>query len=224
MNIFIRVIIHIITKYNNILLLYIMSTPYGVSTNIGSVSYDNYVNSRITGPLSTNQTPGQIPYHSYGTLIGLRPTPPQYLPGNEPVYSEMNTNARHQYLRTSVNNQTKLQQVIQAKLSKPLSYHIKGYDTRKPISTHTNYIEPIASSQYVNILKANAVGQSGYKVNLPNYAPISTKNYYPSGTRSTIRRVRGGGTVSCKKKGAIENTSLRNGQTCAWGAIVRSTY
>jgi len=201
-----------------------MSTPYGVSTNIGCMSFDNYVNSRITGPLSTNQTPGQIPYHSYGTLTGIRPTPPFFYSQNEPINSEMNTNARHQYLRTSVNNQTAVQQIAEAKLTKPLSYYIKGYDTSKAVSTHTNYIPPIDSSQYVNIIRANAVGQSSYKVNLPNYAPISTKNYYPSGTRSTIRRVRGGGTVSCKKKGAIENHSLRNGQTCAWGSIVRSTY
>ena len=55
-----------------------MTTPYAVSTNIGSVSYNNYVNAPITGPLSTNQTPCQIPYHSYGILAGIRPTPPQF--------------------------------------------------------------------------------------------------------------------------------------------------
>ena len=77
---------------------------------------------------------------------------------------------------------------------------------------------------YVDIKKSNAVGQSSYKVNLPNDAPISTKNYYPSGTRSTIRRMRSGGCVAPKKKGAIENTSLRNGAVCAWGSIVRQNY
>lgn len=78
-----------------------MTTPYAVSTNIGSVSYDNYVNSPITGPLSTNQYPGAIPYHSYGTLTGIRPTPPQFYPSQEPVYADMNTNMRQQYLRTA---------------------------------------------------------------------------------------------------------------------------
>ena len=77
---------------------------------------------------------------------------------------------------------------------------------------------------YVNIVKSNAVGQSGYKVNLPNSAPISTKSYYPSGTRTTIKRVRSGGCVAPKKKGAIQNYSLSNGKTCGWGSIVRSTY
>ena len=80
-----------------------MTTPYSVTTSKGSVSYDNYVNAPITGPLSTNQYPCSIPYHSYGTLVGIRPTPPQFYPSQEPVYAEMNTNMRQQYLRTSVN-------------------------------------------------------------------------------------------------------------------------
>jgi hypothetical protein len=201
-----------------------MTTPYAVSTNIGSVSYNNYVNAPITGPLSTNQTPGQIPYHSYGTLVGIRPTPPQFYSMQEPVYAEMNTNMRQQYLRTSVNPQKLQQQIALGKASEPLGYVISSSQRQVPVSSHTNYIPPIPSSMYVNIVKSNAVGQSGYKVNLPNSAPISTKNYYPSGTRSSIRRVRSGGCVAPKKKGAIQNYSLSNGATCGWGSIVRSTY
>jgi hypothetical protein len=201
-----------------------MTTPYGVSTSKGSVSYNNYVNAPITGPLSTSQTPGQIPYHSYGILNGISPSPPVFLPSNVPVNSEMNTNMRHQYLRTFVNNRIKLQQLIEGKLSPPLGYHIKSYDSIKPISSHMNYISPIQSSQYINIKKANAVGQSSYKINLPNEAYTGSKSYFPSGTRSSIRRVRSGGCTAPKKKGAIENTSLTNGRTCAWGSIVRSNY
>ena len=201
-----------------------MTTPYAVSRNIGSVSYDNYVNAPITGPLSTNQYPGQIPYHSYGTLVGLRPTPPQFYPMQEPVYAEMNTNMRQQYLRTSVNPQQLQQQIALAKASNPLGYFISSSQRMVPMSSHTNYIPPIPASMYVNIVKSNAVGQSGYKVNLPNSAPISTKNYYPSGTRSTIKRVRSGGCTAPKKKGSIYNYSLSNGATCGWGSIVRSTY
>lgn len=201
-----------------------MTTPYAVSTNIGSVSYNNYVNSPITGPLSTNQTPSQIPYHSYGTLTGLRPTPPQFYPSNEPVYAEMNTNARHQYLRTSVNNQDLQQQISLGKKSGPFVYTISSSQRNVPISSHTNYIPPIPSSMYINTLKSNAVGQSAYKVNLPNSSPISTKNYYPSGTRSTIRRMRSGGCTAPAKKGSIYNTSLTNGQVCGWGSIVRQNY
>jgi hypothetical protein len=201
-----------------------MTTPYAVSTNIGSVSYNNYVNAPITGPLSTNQTPCQIPYHSYGTLTGIRPTPPQFYPMQTPVNAQMNTNARHQYLRTSVSNQALQRQIALAKASSPLGYVIQSSQRQVPVSSHTNYIPPIQSSLYINILKANAVGQSGYKVNLPNSAPISTKSYYPSGTRSAIRRVRSGGCTAPAKKGAIQNTSLSNGRTCGWGSIVRSTY
>lgn len=201
-----------------------MTTPYAVSTNIGSVSYDNYVNAPITGPLSTDQTPCQIPYHSYGILTGLRPTPPQFYPSQTPVNAEMNTNARYQYLRTSVNSATLAKQIALGKQSLPVGYQINSSGRMVATSSHTNYIPPIPSSMYTTIAKSNAVGQTAYKVNLPNSAPIGTKSYYPSGTRSTIRRARSGGCVAPKKKGAIQNTSLSNGQVCAWGAIVRQNY
>ena len=201
-----------------------MTTPYAVSRNIGSMSYNNYVNAPITGPLSTNQTPCQIPYHSYGTLVGIRPTPPQFYPSQEPVYADMNTNARYQYLRTSVNNQALQQQIALAKASTPQSYVINSSQRQVAVSSHTNYIPPIDGSLYINILKANAVGQSAYKVGLPVAAPTSTKNYMPSSTRSSLRRARSGGCTAPKKKGAIQNTSLSNGQVCAWGSIVRQNY
>jgi hypothetical protein len=201
-----------------------MTTPYAVSTNIGSVSYNNYVNTPITGPLSTNQYPGIIPYHSYGVLNGIRPTPPQFYPTQEPVYAEMNSNARKQYLRTAISQTVKAKQLYLGKMSVPQAYIINSSQRQVPISSHTNYIPPIDSSLYVNIVKSNAVGQTAYKVNLPNSAPISTKNYYPSGVRSTIRRARSGGCTAPKKKGAIENHSLSNGRTCGWGSIVRQNY
>ena len=55
-----------------------MTTPYAVASHLGSQSFSGYLNAPIIGPLSTNQTPCQIPYHSYGFLAGLRPTPPQF--------------------------------------------------------------------------------------------------------------------------------------------------
>ena len=155
-----------------------MTTPYSVTTSKGSMSYNNYVNAPITGPLSTNQTPAQIPYHSYGTLVGLRPTPPQFYPMQTPVNSNMNTNPRFQYLRTSVSNQALQRQIALGKSSPVMGYVIQSSQRQVPVSSHTNYIPPIEASLYLNILKANAVGQSGFKVNLPNSAPISTKSYY----------------------------------------------
>ena len=101
---------------------------------------------------------------------------------------------------------------------------ISSSQRQVPVSTHTNYIPPVPSSLYLNTLKANAVGQTAYKVKLPNAAPTGTKSYYPSGTRSTIRRARSGGCVAPAKKGSIYNTSLSNGQVCAWGSIVRQNY
>jgi hypothetical protein len=201
-----------------------MTTPYAVSRNIGSVSYNNYVNAPITGPLSTNQTPAQIPYHSYGFLAGIRPTPPQFYSSQEPVYADMNTNARHQYLRTSVSTAALQRQIALGKASTPITYVVGSSQRQVPVSSHTNYIPPVPSSLYVNTLKANAVGQTAYKVNLPNDTLTGTKSYYPSGSRSSLRRARSGGCTAPKKKGSIYNTSLSNGQVCAWGSIVRQNY
>jgi hypothetical protein len=201
------------------------STPYGVSVNKGSMSYDNYVNSRIVGPLSTNQTPFHMPYHSYGVLSGIRPTPPQFYPSQQPVDANMNTNARYHYLRaiTSAKQQAINRKLVLLNNSSTSKF---SHSTGKMynVSNHTNYISPIPSSMRTYIAKSKAVGQSSYKVNLPNNAPISTKNYYPSGVRSTIKRARSGGCTAPKKKGAIENINLANGAVCCWGGIVRQNY
>lgn len=201
-----------------------MTTPYSVSTNIGSVSYNGYVNAPITGPLSTNQTPTQIPYHSYGILKGVRPTPPQFYPSQEPVYADMNSNMRKQYLRTVISRSVENQQKILGKQSSPHAYSIPSTQRNVPVSSHMNYIAPIPSSMHVNNVKCNAVGQTAYKVHLPHSAPTGTKSYYPSGARSSLRRARSGGCVAPKKKGAIENSSLTNGRACGWGSIVRQNY
>lgn len=202
-----------------------MTTPYAVSRNIGSSSYGGYLNAPITGPLSTSQTPKHIPYHSYGMLKGLRPTPPQFYPSQEPVYADMNTNAKQQYLRATISNQQAQQQIALGKTTSPIAHTIQSSQRRVPTSAHTNYIAPIASSMHLNTLKAIAVGKTAYKVNLPNSDPIASKSYYPSGTKSAIRRVRSGGCVAPKKKGAIENRSLRNGGSGAgWGSIPRQNY
>jgi hypothetical protein len=198
-----------------------MTTPYSVSISKGSVSYDNYVNAPITGPLSTSQTPAQIPYHSYGILSGIRPTPPQFYPTQEPVYSDMNTNARQQYLRTSCKSKDIAQQIALGKLSSPIGYQMYSSQRKVPVSSHTNYIAPIPSSLRLNEIKSDAIGKSAYKIGLSNSAPITTKNYYPSGTKSALRRARSGGCTAPKKKGAIENTSSKIG---GWGSQVRQNY
>lgn len=201
-----------------------MTTPYAVSSHLGSQSYSGNLNAPIIGPLSTNQTPCQIPYHSYGILAGIRPTPPQFYPMQEPVYADMNVNSRRQYLRTSVSTAALQRQIALGKASTPQAFVSYTSQRQYPVSSHTNYIPPIDSSLRTNTLKANAVGQSAYKVNLPNDVPTGTKSYYPSGTRSSLRRARSGGCTAPKKKGSIYNTSLSNGQVCAWGSLPRQNY
>jgi hypothetical protein len=202
-----------------------MTTPYGISTSIGSQTFQGFVNAPVTGPLTTNKYPFSMPYHSYGTLTGQRPTPPQFYPSQEPVYAEMNTNARSHYLRaTSISSVEKARQDTLGKLSSPITKVIQSSQRQVPVSTHVNYIEPKPSSMYTDIKKSVAVGKSAYKVGLPLAAPISTKNYYPSGTRTALQRARSGGCSAPKKKGSIYNYSLTQPGICAWGALPRQTY
>lgn len=169
-----------------------MTTPYGISRNIGSLNYNGYIYAPVIGPLSTNKYPCSMPYHSFGTLTGQRPTPPQFI---DPIYSNMNTNSRQQYIRA----------------------------TQQQTNTNSNQTQKsIASSMHINIKKSIAVGKSAYKVGLPLSDPISTKNYVPSGTRSALRRARSGGCTAPKKKGSIYNVTSTQG--VGWGALPRQTY
>ena len=201
-----------------------MTTPYGITTSIGSQSYSGYLNTPITGPLSTNNYPFAMQYHSYGTLTGQRPTPQQFFPSQEPVNSDMSVNARAQYLRaTDLSAKKKAIEDALGKLSTPVMFTSYSTQRQVPVSSHVNYIAPIASSMFTNIRKSVAVGKSAYKVGLPLDAPISTKNYYPSGTRRAVQRARSGGSSAPKKKGSIYNTSLRP-SLGSWGALPRQGY
>jgi hypothetical protein len=202
-----------------------MTTPYGISTSIGSSAYSNYLNTPIRGPLSTNQYPFSMSYHNFGVLSGQRPTPPQFYPSQEPVYSDMNTNARSQYLRATGYSALALalQKAI-GKESQPMTKVSYSSQRQFAVSSHMNYIQPLDSSMHINIKKSVAVGKSSYKVGLPQDAPICSKSYYPSGTRSALRRARSSGCTAPKKKGSIYNTSLTNGETCSWGALPRQNY
>ena len=199
-----------------------MTTPYGISTSIGSQTFQGFVSAPVTGPLTTNNYPFSMAYHSYGTLAGQRPTPPQF---QDPVYSTMNTNARRQYSRaTAISTIEKMKQDLLGKLSTPVKKVIASSQRQVAVSTHVNYIEPKASSMYTDIKKSVAIGKSVYKVGLPLNAPISTKNYYPSGTRSALQRARSGGCSAPKKKGSIYNTSLTQSGINGYGSLPRQGY
>ena len=186
--------------------------------------YDDIIVTPVYGPFNTNRYPATIPYHSYGTLFGRHPNPPLFYPSQEPVYADENTNSRQQYLRTALSRSALELQREKAIVANPISYTSYSSRIRYPISAHMNYITPIPSSMYTTTRKAMAVGKSGYKVGLPIQAPYTTKNYYPSGVRSSLQRARSGGCTAPKKKGSIFNTSLRNGQVCAWGSLPRQNY
>jgi hypothetical protein len=202
-----------------------MTTPYGITTSKGSQTFQGYVNAPIGGPLNSDQYPFTMPYHNYGILYGQRPTPPQFFPGQEPVYAEMSTNARAQYLRaTSISNIEKARQDALGKLSDPITKVSYSSQRQYPVSSHVNYIQPLQSSMRTNIVKSIAVGKSAYKVGLPLAMPIGTKSYDTSYRRSALQRARSGGCTAPKKKGSIYNYSLTQPGICGWGSIPRQNY
>ncbi len=202
-----------------------MTTPYGITTSKGSQTFQGYVNAPIAGPLDSNQYPNVLPYHSYGILSGQRPTPPQFFPGQEPVYADMSTNARAQYLRaTSISNIEKARQDALGKQSTPTTKVSYSSQRQYPVSSHVNYIQPIQSSMRTNIVKSIAVGKSAYKVGLPMAMPIGTKSYDTSFRRSALQRARSGGCTAPKKKGSIYNYSLTQPGISGWGSIPRQNY
>lgn len=200
-----------------------MTTPYSISTSIGSQTFQGNVNAKITGPLNTNNFPNVLPYHSYGILNGQRPTPPQFYPSQEPVYSNMNIIPRNQYKRaTGLSMIQRLQQITLGKQSAPITKVSYSSQRQFPVSSHMNYIEPLSSSMHTNIKKSISVGKSSYKIGLPDEAPISTKSYDTSLRRTSLRRARSGGCTAPKKKGSIYNTSLTQPGICSWGSMVRT--
>ena len=202
-----------------------MTTPYGISTSIGSQTFQGFVNAPIGGPLDSNQYPCAMPYHSFGILTGQRPTPPQFYPGQEPVFADMFVNARAQYLRaTALSARQKAIQDALGKLAPPISKISYSSQRQFAVSSHVNYIAPIPGTMYTNIRKSIAIGKSAYKVGLPLDAPIGSKSYDTSFRRSALRRARSGGCTAPKKKGSIYNHSLTQSGINGWGSIPRQNY
>lgn len=202
------------------------SSKYGVSVNLGSQKYSSYLNTSIHGPLNTNNFPFAMEYHNYGILTGLRPNPPFFYSLQEPLYSDMNTNMRSQYKRTTAYSKfQKYQQNITGKLTTSNPYNIYSSQKKAAVSSHSNYISPIASSMRTNNIKSETIGKSVYKVGLPLNAPIASKSYDASKTRSSLRRMRSSGCTAPAKKGSIYNNYLRNSAIYSWSGIpIRNTY
>jgi hypothetical protein len=190
-----------------------------------SRQYSDIIVTPVFGPIDTANTPNQIPYQKLG-IQNCNPANVQlFYPSQEPVYSENFTNSRQQYIRTeSVSKKTEAIQTNLAKTSPSHMFYCYSSQTRRPVSSHVNYIGPQDSSLYINRKKAIAVGQSSFKVGLPQNTPYTTKNYYPSGTATSLQRLRSSGSVAPKKKGSIFNTTLKNAQIYSLGSLPRQTY
>lgn len=197
--------------------------PYAVASHLGSQSFAGFVHAPVQGPLSTSQYPCAMPYHSYGALPGIRPTPPQFVVSPPPA--NMSVLPRRQYVRaTALSVAQQAHQNALGKLSSPSLKVSYSSQRQFPVSSHVNYIAPISNSMYVDVLKSKAVGKSAYKVGLPPDALLSTKSYDTSFRRSALQRARSGGCVAPRKKGSIYNTSLTQPGICAWGAVPRQNY
>lgn len=189
--------------------------------------FDDIIETPVLGPLNSSRFPNTIPYHSYGSLPGKHPNPPLFYPYQLGPYANMNTNSRQQYARASFGH-SKAQLMMQREkaifFKSPMMFHDYSSRHAHPVGNTTNYIDPIPSSMYTTQKKAMAVGKSGFKVGLPVQTLYTTKNYYPSGNKTTLSKVRRSGCAAPKKKGSIYNQSLSNGKICAWGSFPRQNY
>jgi len=165
--------------------------------------FNDIIVTPIYGPLNTAQRPNAIPRHNYGILSCINPTPPLFYPSQEPVNTDQFIISKKQYVQAFSSNQP-----IQQKKPNSNSFYSYSTQSHKNVSTNVNYIPPPDSSSYLSRKKALAIGKTAYKVGLAQNAPFTTQNYYPSGVRSAVRRVRSGGCTAPPKKGSIYNTSL----------------
>ena len=183
-------------------------------------NYNDIIMTPVYGPLNTSNTPNITGIHNLGTLTCSTPNPPLFYPSQEPINSDQLVNARSQYIRCVNNAKTK---PILKQNERPVMFYSHSTQHKHPVSTNVNYIPPQDSSSYLSRKKAIALGKSSFKIGLPNNAEYTTKNYYPSGVRTTIRRVRSSGSVAPAKKGSIFNTSL-NTTSGGLGSGPRQTY
>ena len=150
----------------------------------------------VIGPLNSSNYPHAMPYHKHGTLTGkrTRPSYPQFFPSQEPVDSGQFVNARRIYSRTVA----------------PRGGAMQPLPEKKRMGAGD-------ASQYLARIKSVAVGKiPSHSAHPVNY---SSKTIDPSRTKSSLSRVRSGGTVAPAKKGSIFNPSMRIGRN--YGAMNR---
>jgi hypothetical protein len=173
--------------------------------------YSDIIVTPVYGPLNSSQYPNSMPSHNLGILSGKIQNPPQFYPSQEPVYSDQNTIARQQYKRVTSKQWNSMNGLY-------------TYNNVGQIMNSNKYIGPKDSSQVTARLKSVAVGKTVYNTGLSQNASTSTKNYFPSEVRSSLRRARSGGSSAPAKKTATYNTTSTSGQTYGLGSVIRSTY
>jgi hypothetical protein len=193
--------------------------------------FDDIIVTPNYGPLSTGNYPGIIPISNLGILNGVHPNPPQFYPSDG---ASGFSNSRHQYYRTTGgknNNPNNL--LLYNTCSGPyIGSIINKYSCgQNPIESQEalvyakkKRISPQCSSLFTSSKRSNAVGQSSYKIGLSNEAFLGYKNYNKNDVKEALQYTRAGGCTAPKKKGSIYNTSLKNGQVCSWGSVVRQNY
>ena len=92
------------------------------------------------------------------------------------------------------------------KVTRRYPYKDSAYSKNKAV--------PTSSSQLIESRRMRAIGKSSTKQGLPLDAALSYRSQDTSFRNSSLRRVRGGGSVAPKKKGAIENPFKSGGGCC----------
>jgi hypothetical protein len=160
------------------------------------MSSNGYLYTQAFGPLS-HQYPFAMLPHNSGNLVGLRPNPPSFSPSdNTGDYS----NCRYNYYRTIPSTKlTATEFDIQSKKKK-----ICGNNSS---SLNTEYLKKVA------------IGKTSYKIGLPRDAELTYRSYNKNDVKQALRKARSGGCIAPKKKGAIENYSLKSGGICCLSSI-----
>jgi len=180
-----------------------------------------YASAPIIGPMSTNRYPHTISNHNLGVLVGKHPNPPKFYPSDNG--GDFST-ARSQYLRTASSNQATKTGIKENPDNRPMTYFCADTQRSYLVSGATKYVAPKDAGSYLATIKSRAIGKSSFKQGLPEYVPLSYKNYNRNDVKTALKFARAGGCVAPAKQGSIFNRNLCNGRVCAQGSIVGQGY
>ena len=138
--------------------------------------YQSHPTAAARNPQTHGYPASATPRLHNGGMSGLRPSPAQFRPGQEPVNANMYANSRMIYRRV--------------------------YYEASPVVSKV--MRPMDSSMRIALLKSRAVGKSGMKVGLPLDAVLSNKGGSTAGyTQSRVASLRRSGSAAPAKKGSL---------------------